>query len=56
LNVKHGGVDIRMTHEVHQGRQRDAGAHHIGAKGVSKPVRVGLQDLALPTVMAEEGA
>jgi hypothetical protein len=35
LYVEHGGVDMSVTHEAHQGRQRDTGAHHVRTEGVA---------------------
>ena len=53
LYVEHGGVDMRMTHEAHQGRQRDTGQHHLRTECVSKTVRVSLHDFTLAAVMSK---
>ena len=29
LHIDHRGLNLRVTHQLHQGRQADAGAHHI---------------------------
>src|SRR6266568_1942545 len=56
LYVEHGGVDMSMPHEAHQGGQRDAGPHHVGAKGMAKPMGMGGQNFGLAAVMTEQGA
>jgi len=45
-----------VTHEVLQGGQGDAAAHHVCSKCVPKPVRIGAGDLAAQAMMAEQGA
>jgi hypothetical protein len=47
---------MRVTHEVLQGGQGDATAHHVCSKCVSKPVRIGKGDLAAQAMMAEQRA
>jgi len=41
LDVQHSDMDLRMTHEMLQGGQRNAGAHHVRGEGVSEPMRIG---------------
>jgi hypothetical protein len=53
LDVEYGGVDRSAPHEAHEGRQREAGAHHVRAEEVAKPMRVGLHDFGLAAVMLE---
>src|SRR5262252_779378 len=38
LHINEGGLDICMTHQLHEGRQANAGAHHIRREGVPKTV------------------
>jgi len=55
-DIQHRGVDLRMTHEMLQGGQRNAGAHHIRSKGVPKTMWIGLGDLAAHTMASEKRA
>src|ERR1035441_8865869 len=41
LHVDERGLNVGVPHQPHQSRQADAGAHHIGGKGVPETVRVG---------------
>ena len=34
LHIDEGGLDICMTHQLHEGRQANAGAHHIRREGM----------------------
>ena len=45
-----------MTHQLHEGRQADAGADHIGREGVAKTVGVCDFDSASLAMMAEKRA
>ncbi len=56
LYVKHGGVDVSMSHQFLEGGQRDPVANHIGSKGMSKAVRIGAEDLTAQTMMPEKRA
>jgi hypothetical protein len=56
LNVKHGGVDVGMAHEAHEGRKRDACPNHVSAESVAEAVRVCFQNRAYTTVMTKDGA
>jgi hypothetical protein len=47
---------MRMTHQLHEGRQANAGAHHIRREGVTKTVGVGNFDSAGPAMMAKQRA
>src|SRR6202042_2143112 len=55
LNVEQSRMDAGVTHEPLQSRQADAGADHVTAKGMAKPVRVGRRDPACQPVMPEQG-
>ena len=46
LNIKHGGVNLRMSHQVLKHGEGDARPHHVRSEGVSKTVWVGCRDLA----------
>jgi hypothetical protein len=54
LDVEHGGMDLRMPHQVLQGGQRDAGADHIGSEGVAETMRIGVGDRTAHTMVAEQ--
>lgn len=56
LDVEHRGADLRMTHEMLESGQGDAGAHHIRSEGMPKPMGIGLGNLATGAMMAEQGA
>ena len=56
LHVKHGGVDVSMSHQFLEGGQRDPVANHIGSKGMSKAVRIGAEDVTAQTVMPKKRA
>ena len=53
LHVKHGGVDVSVSHQMLQGGQGNAGSHHICAERVPKPMRVCGGNPAAPTVVTE---
>ena len=54
LHIDEGGLDLRMSHQLHEGWQANAGAHHIRGEGVPKTVRVGNFDAGSPTMMAKQ--
>ena len=35
LHIDERGLNVGVPHQPHEGRQADAGTHHIGGKGVS---------------------
>ena len=45
-----------MPHEVHESRQRDSGPHHVGSERMTKPMGIGLWNLAPFSVMAKQRA
>ena len=53
MDVKHGGVDVRVTHQMLQGGQGNAGPHHICSERVAKTVRVGGGNPAAPAMVTE---
>jgi hypothetical protein len=53
LHIEHGGLNLAMTHEVHQRRQAEAVAQHVPGKGMAKSVWVGFGQIGDTTVMAE---
>ena len=53
LDIKHGGVNLRMSHQVLERREGDARPHHVRSEGVPEPVWVGRRDLAAQSMMAE---
>ena len=56
LDVEHRGVDLCMTHQMLQGRQRHPGPHQIGATGVPKSMRVGVTYSTPHSMVAEQRA
>jgi hypothetical protein len=55
LYIVQSGLDVSMPHEVHECRQADPGAHHIGGEGVAEAVWIGKPDTSRAAVMAEQG-
>ena len=55
-NIDEGCLDICMTHQLHEGRQANAGAHHIRREGVPKTMGVCNFDSASLAMMAEKRA
>ena len=41
LHIEQRGLDVGVTHQLHERGQADAGAHHVRGKGVSKAMGVG---------------
>jgi hypothetical protein len=56
LHIMHRGLDVSMPHQLHKRGQADTGTHHIGSKGVSKPVGMGQLDAGGVAMIAEQGA
>ena len=54
LNVDHCGLNVCVSHELHQSWQTDTGPDHIGSEGVPKPMRVRLRDPRCLPVMTEQ--
>ena len=40
LYLVQGGLDVGVTHQLHQRGQADAGAHHVGGEGMPEAGRV----------------
>jgi len=56
LDIEHGGVNVGVAHQPHEGRQRDAGAHHVGPESVSEAMRICLKHLGQTAVIAKHSA
>ena len=56
LHIDEGGLDICMTHQLHEGRQANAGANHIRREGVPKTMGVCNFDSASLAMMAKKRA
>ena len=56
LHIDECGLDIGMTHQLHEGRQANAGAHHIRRESVPKTVGVSNFDAARLAMMAKKRA
>jgi len=39
--IEQRGLDVRVTHQLHERRKTHTGADHVGGKGVSKAMGVG---------------
>ena len=53
--VDQSGLDLCMTHQLHQCREADPCTNHVGSKGMPKPVRIGLHHACGLPVMTEQG-
>jgi len=56
LHIVHGGFDIGVSHQLHQRRQADTGAHHVRCEGVSEAMRVSDFYAGSAAMVAEQGA
>ena len=54
LHIDERGLDLRMSHQLHECWQADAGTHHIRGKGVPETMRVGNVDAGGPAMMAKQ--
>ena len=55
LHIEQCGLDIGMTHQLHECGQADASSHHVRGKRVPKPMRVGQRDAGGLAMVAEQG-
>jgi hypothetical protein len=55
LHVHQSGLDLRMTHQLHQRREADACTNHVRSKCMPKPVRVRLCHAGGLPVITEQG-
>jgi hypothetical protein len=53
VNIDQGGLDVAMSHELHQRRQADAVAQHVPGEGMPETVWVSFGQIGGTTVMAE---
>src|SRR5208282_900629 len=56
LHIAQRGLDVGVTHQVHECGQAHAGENHIRSKGVTKPVWVCQLDTGGAAMVAEQGA
>src|SRR5437588_10760819 len=56
FDVEHGGRDLRVNHQLLQGRQGHRGPHNIRPKGVPQTVRVGMRDSTAHSMMTKKRA
>ena len=54
LHIEERGLDLRMSHQLHEGWQANAGADHIRGEGVPEAVWIGNFDAGGPTMMAKQ--
>ena len=55
-DVDHGGLDLRVSHQLHERGQADAGADHVRGEGVPESMRIGFGDAGGLAMMAEQRA
>jgi len=55
LDVEHGGMDVRMAHELHEGRKADSGADHIRSESMPEAMWIGFRNGAAAAVMTKHG-
>jgi hypothetical protein len=55
LDVEHGGMDMRMAHEPHEGREADSGADHIRSESMPEAVGIGVRNRAAAAAVAKHG-
>ena len=53
LHIVQRGLDIGVTHQLHERGQAYAGTYHIGGKGVPKAMGVGELDVGGLAMVAE---
>ena len=56
LHIEQRGLNVGVTHQLHERRQAYPGTYHIGGKGVSKTMRVGERNASGSAMVAEQGA
>jgi hypothetical protein len=56
LHIDERGLDLRMSHQLHEGWQADAGTYHIGGEGVPKTMGIGNCDAGGLTVVTKKRA
>ena len=54
LKVYHGGLNLCMTHELHQRREADACPEHVRSEGVPESVWVRLSHAGIFPVMTKQ--
>ena len=53
FEIKPGGLNLRMPHQVLEGGQRDARSHHVRSESMSKSVWIGGRNRAAQSMMAK---
>ena len=54
FHVEHGRMNLGMSHEAHQSGYGNAGTDHIGTESVAEPMRVGVDGLSCPAMVAKQ--
>jgi hypothetical protein len=54
LDIEHGGMDMRMAHEPHEGRKADSGADHIRSESMPEAMWIGFRNGAAAAVMTKQ--
>ena len=54
LHIDERGLDLRMSHQRHEGRKANAGADHVRGECVPKTVRVSNFDAGGAAMMAKQ--
>jgi len=55
FDINHCCMNVGVAHQVHQSRQRKAGAHHVGPEGMTKAVSIGPRNVTAMAMMAKQG-
>jgi len=55
LHIAQGGLDVGVTHQLHERGQADPAAYHVRGEGVAEAMRVGEGDTGALAMVAEQG-
>ena len=54
-DVDHGGLDLRVSHQVHKRGQADASVDHVRGECMPESMRIGFGDAGRLTMMTKQG-
>ena len=54
-DVDHGDLDLRMSHQMHERGQTDAGTDHVHGERMAESMGIGFGDAGSLTMMPEQG-
>jgi hypothetical protein len=55
LNIVQSGLDVSVSHQLHESGKANPSAHHVRGESVPKSVRIGLLDAGDTAMMAKQG-